>query len=75
MVRLRSKWIAVTVLGLLNLALWRVLPAAGVVVDGYGECFQLAGTTNCVCEQWEFDDCDLCAILPCNDLWPQYCNG
>ena len=43
--------------------------------DGYGECFQEAGTTRCTCEQYEFNDCDLCAIVPCNDVWPQYCDS
>jgi hypothetical protein len=49
----------------LNLVLWTATPTpAAPLVDGYGECFQTAGTTQCDCEQYEFHDCDLCAILP-----------
>jgi hypothetical protein len=58
----------------LNVGLFGIIPAsASVAVDGYGECFQEQGTTNCSCDQFVFHDCDLCAILPCNEVWPEYC--
>lgn len=71
-----EKFIPAGALVVLNLVLWTATPTpAASLVDGYGECFQTAGTTQCECDQYEFHDCDLCAIMPCNEVWPEFCNS